>query len=44
MKYILGFLFLIMAILSLFSNENFWYTLVDFALSYLFFKDGDKNE
>ena len=44
MKYILGFLFLIMAILSLFSNENFWYTLVDFALSYLMFKDGDKDD
>lgn len=41
MRYIIGLIFIIMAILSLFTDENFWYTLVDFALGYLLLKESD---
>ncbi len=41
MRYIMGVFFIIMAILSLFTDENFWYTLVDFTLGYLLMKDGE---
>lgn len=39
MKYILGIIFIIMGVLSLFTDENFWYTLVDFSLGYLLLKE-----
>lgn len=36
---IIGVLFLIMGIISLFTKENFWNTLVDFWLGYLLLKE-----
>ena len=41
MRYIIGIIFIIMAILSLFTDENFWYTLVDFILGSLLLKESD---
>lgn len=41
MRYIIGTIFIIMAVLSLFTDENFWYTLVDFTLGYLLLKESD---
>lgn len=43
MRYILGIIFIIMGILSLFTDENFWYTVVDFAIGYILVSDNKKE-
>lgn len=41
MRKIFGLIFIVMAVLSLFDDGNFWYTLVDFWLGYLLLKEDD---
>lgn len=39
MRFVLGAIFMVMCFLSLFTNDNFWYTMVDFAIGYLMLKE-----
>ena len=39
MKIIIGAIFIFMGILSLFTDLNLWYAIVDFAIGYILVKD-----
>lgn len=43
MRNFIGAIFLFMGILSLFTDESFWYTLVDFAIGYILVIDNKKE-
>ena len=39
MRIFMGGVFLLMGFLSLFTDENMWYSLVDFAIGYLLLEE-----